>query len=389
MHVVMTTDATGSSGVWSYSLTLAAALRRRGIGVTLVSLGPPPSVRQAAGVPAGVRLIPADYKLEWQENLNGAVALSGAFIARLIDDLRPEIFHSNHYCYGALSIGAAKVVVAHNDRLSWLTWCRHGGDARQLIVPSHLADYQAFVEEGLSGADVVVCPSAFMAHTLMDHYRARPRTIVIPNGVEPPAAPPLPRPDGRPLTAVIAGRLWDEAKNVDLAIAAIHRTTAPTRLLAVGPTTSPDGLERPVRADDRVEPLGLLVTEEVERAYRRSDVYLAVSCYEPFGLGPLEAALAGCAVVCNDLPSYREVWDDVAIFCRRNDPSDLAAALDELAADPDGLRERQALARARALDFTADAMADKYVALYRRLVDRSPARVVGAGVQGGLEGTAF
>ena len=104
MHVVMTTDATGSSGVWSYSLTLTAALRRRGIAVTLVSIGPAPTTdQQAAVAETGARLIVTDYKLEWQEGLNGDVALSGIFLARLVDDLRPEILHSNHYCYGALA----------------------------------------------------------------------------------------------------------------------------------------------------------------------------------------------------------------------------------------------------------------------------------------------
>jgi glycogen(starch) synthase len=377
MHVVMTTDATG--GVWSYSLTLTSALRRRGIQVTLVSIGPPPDAMQAAAVPAGTRLIVTDYKLEWQEGLNGDVALSGAFIARLVDDLRPEIVHSNHYCYGSLATGAARVVVAHNDLLGRLTWCRHDGDVQRLEVPPELADYRAFVEEGLANAHVVVCPSRFMAATLAEHYQARPLTIVIPNGVEVPAEPPAERAPGRPLTAVIAGRLWDEAKNVDLAVAGVHLATAPVRLLAVGPTRSPDGLEHPVQADARVEPLGLLPQAAVDQAYRRADVYLAVSRYEPFGLAPLEAALTGCAVICNDLPSYHEVWEDVAIYFRRNDPADLARRLDELAADPDRLHEHQRQARQRALGFTSEVMADKYIELYRHLIDRTLPHLSSAG----------
>jgi glycosyltransferase involved in cell wall biosynthesis len=379
MHVVMTTDATGSSGVWSYSLTLTSALRRRGIQVTLVSIGPPPDAIQEAAVPPGTRLIVTDYKLEWQEGLNGDVALSGAFIARLVDDLRPEIVHSNHYCYGSLATGAAKIVVAHNDLLSRLTWCYHDGDVQRLVVPEHLADYRAFVEEGLANANIVVCPSSFMATTLAEHYQARPLTIVIPNGVEAPAEPPNRRRPGAPLTAVIAGRLWDDAKNVDLAITGAHLATTPVRLLAVGPTRSPDGAEHPVKADARVEPLGLLPQADVELAYRRSDVYVAVSCYEPFGLAPLEAALTGCAVICNDLPSYHEVWGDVAVYFKRNDPADLARRLDELATNPDRLRERQDEARRRALNFTSEVMADKYVELYRHLIDRTLPQLTGAG----------
>lgn len=368
MHVVMTTDATGSSGVWSYSLTLTAAFRQRAIDVTLISIGPSPSPEQMAAVPAGVRLITTDFKLEWQDELRGDVALSGAFIARVVDDLSPQIFHSNHYFYGALATSTPKVVVAHNDRLSWLTWCRYGGDVERLVVPPSLHDYRAFVEEGLSGASIVVCPSSFMTTNLTDHYRARPRTIVIPNGVTTPTEPPNPRPANQPLTAVIAGRLWDEAKNIDLAIEGVRRALKPTHLLAVGPTISPDGQERSLTPDERVTCLGLMTAEQVQATYRQADVYLAASRYEPFGLGPLEAALTGCAVICNNLPSYHEVWGDVAIYCRRNDPVDFARQLDVLAADPDLLRERQTMAREQALKFTADVMAERYIRLYRQLI---------------------
>jgi glycosyltransferase involved in cell wall biosynthesis len=380
----MTTDATGSSGVWSYSVTLTAALRRRGINVTLVSIGQPPTPDQEASVPQGARLIVTEYKLEWQEGLHGDVALSSAFIGRLVDDLRPMIVHSNHYCYGSLSTGSAKVVVAHNDLLSRLTWCRHDGDATRLVVPPELQDYRAYVEEGLASAHVVVCPSRFMAEALAAHYQARPTTVVIPNGVEVPMSGPTLRPVGSSLTAIIAGRLWDEAKAIDLAIAGVHGASAPVRLLAVGPTVSPDGLARPIARDDRVEPLGLLPPSGVQAAYQQADVYLAVSRYEPFGLGPLEAALAGCAVICTDLPSYREVWGDVALYARRNDPGDLARLLDVVAADPSLLHERQERARERALLFTAEAMADRYVELYRHLIDRTLPQLTGVSDGPGL-----
>ena len=69
----------------------------------------------------------------------------------------------------------------------------------------------------------------------------------------------------------------------------------------------------------------------------------------------------------------------MAIYFRRNDPADLARRLDELAADPDRLRERQEKARSRALNFTSEVMADKYVELYRHLIDRTLPQLTGAG----------
>ena len=66
--------------------------------------------------------------------------------------------------------------------------------------------------------------------------------------------------------------------------------------------------------------------------------------YEPFGLSPLEAALAGCALVLGDIPSLREVWGDAALYVRPDDPDALRQAIAALAGDR---RRRDASARRR------------------------------------------
>jgi hypothetical protein len=62
--------------------------------------------------------------------------------------------------------------------------------------------------------------------------------------------------------------------------------------------------------------------------------------YEPFGLGPREAGLAGCALALGDLASLHEVWGDAATYA--SDDTALAAALTALLADPPLARERGA-----------------------------------------------
>ena len=45
-------------------------------------------------------------------------------------------------------------------------------------------------------------------------------------------------------------------------------------------------------------------------------MYAATARYEPFGMEVLEAALSRCAIIANDIPSFREIWGDDAIYFR-------------------------------------------------------------------------
>ena len=100
-----------------------------------------------------------------------------------------------------------------------------------------------------------------------------------------------------------------------------------------------------------------------------ASIYAATSCYEPFGLAPLEAALSRCALVANDIPSFRELWGPTAVYFPANDAEGLRAAVEKLRRDPSLRRHYSELAyqRARRL-FSADAMVAEYLKLYRSLV---------------------
>jgi glycosyltransferase involved in cell wall biosynthesis len=86
-------------------------------------------------------------------------------------------------------------------------------------------------------------------------------------------------------------------------------------------------------------------------------------------MAALEAAFSRCAIVANDIPSFREVWGDAALYFRTNDAHSLAATLRNLDSDH-ALRRAyadRAFARARER-FTAKRMIDDYLDLYRTLI---------------------
>ena len=86
-------------------------------------------------------------------------------------------------------------------------------------------------------------------------------------------------------------------------------------------------------------------------------------------MSALDAAFSRCAIVANDIPHFREVWGDAALYFRTNDASSLAETLRRLDADR-ALRHAyadRAYTRARER-FTSKRMIDDYLALYRSLV---------------------
>jgi glycogen(starch) synthase len=103
---------------------------------------------------------------------------------------------------------------------------------------------------------------------------------------------------------------------------------------------------------------------ELLRWMARASIFASPALYEPFGLGVLEAALNGCALVLADIPSFRELWDGCADFVSPRDPASLSAALRRMAADPLRRAAFATRARARAELFSASRMAEAWLDVY-------------------------
>ena len=120
--------------------------------------------------------------------------------------------------------------------------------------------------------------------------------------------------------------------------------------------------------------VGQRSTLELAGLLATASIYAAPAKYEPFGLGILEAAYSGCALVLSDLPSLRESWTGAAIFVAAGDDDEWCDALNTLASDG---KRRIALsreARQRARLFEPSAMASHYLYEYRALAAKHTAR---------------
>lgn len=334
----MTADTVG--GVWTYCVELAHAL---GAEVHLATMGRPLSAAQRVEAEVFASVHESGFPLEWQEDPWPGVDGAGQWLLSLEEQVRPDVVHLNGYVHGSLPWRAPVVVVAHSDVLSW--WrAVHGTD------PGHEWDtYRRRVAQGLRAAARVVAPTAAVAADLARGYGVAD-AVVVPNC----RRADLVVPAEKSPVVLSAGRVWDAAKGVDALCRVAPRLPGPVLVAGEGDQEL-----------SGVEALGPLSFPELAAHLGRAAVYAAPARYEPFGLGALEAGLAGCALVLGDLPSLREVWGDAASYVE--DDQELAAELTALLADAGLAASRGADARARALTFSPERTAAGYREVYASL----------------------
>lgn len=362
MHVLVTADTVG--GVWTYTRELVTGLVRRGVRVTLVSLGEIPAPAQLSWMDGlrGLDFHPTAFRLEWMQEAQEDLESSAEFIASIVRESKPDVLHLNQYCYGALPVDTPRVVVAHSDVVSWWVGV-HGEEPR----PSAWMDfYRETVSKGLAGATAVVAPSKWMLEQIASYYLRPAHSAVVYNGRN----PGLFNAHGTKEDLVASvGRLWDSAKQVTL----LSQYDQKVPIYIAGSDRHPDesnvdalpGL--PQRR--HVQFCGVQSEGQLAHLFSRASMYAATSRYEPFGLAPLEAALSRCAIVANDIPTFREIWGETACYFRSNDALDLASTIERLNNDRELRLTYANLAYNRARQrFTAERMVDDYMTLYESLV---------------------
>jgi glycosyltransferase involved in cell wall biosynthesis len=164
--------------------------------------------------------------------------------------------------------------------------------------------------------------------------------------------------------ALSVGRLWDSGKQSLL----LCRPGLSMDTILVGPTEHPVVKTASLPRVPGLSLPGQLSDVRVRQLFSFARVYVGTSRYEPFGLAPLEGALSRCALLLNDISSFREIWADTAIYFRTDDGDDLAHWMTRLAGDAELCRTLGAAAWRRARErYTAARMVQEYTDLYQHI----------------------
>ena len=175
--------------------------------------------------------------------------------------------------------------------------------------------------------DAIACVSTSTRMLLESRFPAEARkAVVIPNVVE---TQPLRGTGSRPMSIEAESFVLCVAqhrcnKNVPLAIRVFERALrrrilpADSRLIVVGiagPETKRIQEEISAqRLSGRVLLLSGLSDAELQWCYQNCIVLLAPSSMEGFGLPVAEGTLAGCRIVCSDIPAFREAGGEHSWF---------------------------------------------------------------------------
>ena len=356
-RILMTADTVG--GVWTYALELARALGKYDVEVSIATMGPEPSraQRQEAAAIGNVDLFTSNYKLEWMQNPWADLRAAGEWLMNLESRLRPDVIHLNGYVHAALPWKSPKLVVGHSCLFSWWRAVRLGEP------PAEWMEYKTLVQRGLRAADLVVAPTKAMLKALDENY---PRSIerkclAIPNGLDAASFTPA----LKTKFVFAAGRLWDEAKNVETLIGIGWQL--PWAVCLAGEKKNVDG-DAEVCLKQNCYALGKLSRETLRYWYACAAIYVLPARYEPFGLTVLEAALSGCALVLGSIDSLRENWDGAAIFVNPQDRAALKDSIEELIKSETYRARLGHAARERALTFTSTRMGEQYLNAYSDLI---------------------
>ena len=354
---------------WTYTRELVSGLITRGLRVTMVSFGQIPLPEQTAWMDHlyGLTYHPTAFRLEWMEDGQNDIEDASAYLCSLVKDVKPDLFHANHLCYGALPVAIPRIVVAHGDLITW--WkAVHGQEPQNT---PWLRWYRQAIARGLSEATAVVAPSEWMLSSIRSSYSGGARELVIHHGRNPIFFNPYVAKEN---SVLAVGRLLDPARQVNL----LTLDSYPVPVCIVGDDANERCRKVPVRADVQfrdgntgVALRGAQTEAQLRLLYSKAAIYAGTSRYEPCGLPILEAALSRCALVLNDIPLFREIWGNAAIYFRTNESSSLAEVVRLISSDEQMRRNfaNRAFQRAREC-FNTHRMTDSYIQLYAKTLAR-------------------
>ena len=240
---------------------------------------------------------------------------------------------------------------------------------------------RAVLRQCLRAVDAIACVSqnTYAGLVKLEPQLARKKATVIYNSVEPlplytNIQNPLLNLNGSPFLLCVAQHRRN--KNILLALRVFKRILdtdrqpsqmMPQHMLIVGiPGPETSAIERFIareRLADRVTLLNGISDEQLQWCYRNCSLLLAPSTLEGFGLPVAEALLAGCHVVCSDIPVFRELGGDHCRYVPLS-PHAEAAFADAAGAILDSNRPMPVVMP----QLSASVIADHYLRLYRSLL---------------------
>lgn len=104
--------------------------------------------------------------------------------------------------------------------------------------------------------------------------------------------------------------------------------------------------------------------EQIVSLYQHADLFVFPSLFEGFGLPPLEAVACGCPAILSDIPIFREIFGDSAMYFDPRSPEGLAALMTRLLTDEQARNDLLAKEKERLKLFDREKIVASYIDLF-------------------------
>ena len=198
---------------------------------------------------------------------------------------------------------------------------------------------------------------------------------IIPNGIDTEKFHPSKKQSfTKPIQALTVGRLISR-KRIDLLLAAVGRTKElgldiQLNIAGEGNLMRPlQKLANELNVADRVSFMGRVPAERMPQLYRDNDIFVMSSDHEGMSNAMLEAMASGLPIITTRCEGVEELIADNGIIVEHPDRKDIAAAIRTLCQDRQAYNSFSAVSRKRAASFTWFSVTDRYIALYKKVIN--------------------
>ncbi|HEX7456002.1 MAG TPA: glycosyltransferase family 1 protein [Candidatus Nanoarchaeia archaeon] len=257
----------------------------------------------------------------------------------ILAKIKPDLVHFPHFNIPLIYPG--KFVVTIHDII---TSEFKGAASTTKVLPIYLLKhfgYELTIAQALKRAEKIIVPSNFIKKKLCKNFHLPSNRIVATYEAADECfmqAGKKDFPSGR-INQVLATYgvhkpfiLYVGAahphKNLDVLLSALKFLSKNLSLVYSSPRSAfVDRLvdkAKKLEVEDRLVVSGFVPNEDLAVLYKQAECLVFPSLSEGFGLPGLEAMAAGCPVVCSNIPVFREVYGEAAVYFDPRKPEDIA-----------------------------------------------------------------